>query len=108
MFLAILNAVTVHTTSTLWVGSNGSPVPAPSDSGPNKVALGVGLGLAMPGEHEMRGEGRPGKLPGQARSPPPDYFHAMGISGWIRRAGPWASWRAEVGVSVNFLSRYEA
>jgi hypothetical protein len=78
MFLTILNAVTVHTTSTLWVGSNGSPVPAPSDSGPNKVALGVGLGLAMPGEHEMRGEGRPGKLPGQARSPPPDYSHAMG------------------------------
>jgi hypothetical protein len=28
----------------------------------------------MPEEHEMSGEGRPG----QARSPPPDYSHAMG------------------------------
>jgi len=34
--------------------------------------------VAMPKEHEMSGEGRPGELPGQARSPPSDYSHAMG------------------------------
>ncbi|KAH8881059.1 hypothetical protein GQ53DRAFT_519772 [Thozetella sp. PMI_491] len=42
--------VTVKATSTLWVDSKGSVVPAPSESesGPNKVALGVGLGVGIP------------------------------------------------------------
>ena len=34
--------------------------------------------VVMPGEHEMSGKGRQGELPGQARSPLPDYSHAMG------------------------------
>lgn len=39
--------MTIHTTSTILVDKNGTPVPAPSSS-INKTALGVGLGLGIP------------------------------------------------------------
>lgn len=40
--------VTVQATSTLWVGSDGSPVSGPSSSKSNTIALGVGLGVGIP------------------------------------------------------------
>ncbi|KAH8586987.1 hypothetical protein B0O99DRAFT_694953 [Bisporella sp. PMI_857] len=41
--------VTVYTTSTQWVNNEGSNIPAPASvSGPNKVALGAGLGVGIP------------------------------------------------------------
>lgn len=40
--------VTIHTTSTLILDSNGTPLPPVSNSGPNKTILGVGLGLGIP------------------------------------------------------------
>jgi hypothetical protein len=36
-----------------------------------------GSPVTMPREYEMSGEGQAGELPGQARSPPPDYPHAV-------------------------------
>jgi hypothetical protein len=42
-------AVTVQITSTQWVDSEGSNIPSPAaESGPNKVALGAGLGVGIP------------------------------------------------------------
>jgi hypothetical protein len=41
--------VTVHTTSTLWVNSEGSNIPASAGvPRPNKAALGAGLGVGIP------------------------------------------------------------
>ena len=78
---------TTHVTSTVWVGSGGSPVPAPSSgtrSSTNKTTLGVGIGVGVGLALVLAGAGlwwfclrrQPGSRGPRESAAPPDQVSA--------------------------------